>query len=116
MGTSGIQIFGRKKCRDTQKAERFFRDRGISYQFVDLQIKPMSPGELKSVLRTIETDALIDSQSAEYRQRAMQWMEYDPLEELARQPALIRTPVVRRGSDATVGHDPDGWLRLATAP
>ena len=113
MGATTIQIFGRKKCRDTQKAERFFKDRGIAYQFVDLQVKAMSAGELNSVLQKIAVEQLIDSESAAYKKRGMAWMEYDPVEELVEEPGLMRTPVVRRGADATVGHDPDGWLRLA---
>ncbi len=108
-----IQVFGRKKCRDTQKAERFFKDRSVAYQFVDLNIKPMSPGELKSVVAVIDAEKLIDSDSAAYKQRGMAWMQYDPQQELAEYPQLMRTPVVRCGKDATVGFDPDGWSRLA---
>lgn len=44
-----IQIFGTKKCNDTKKAERFFKERGIKYQFVDMKEKGMSKGEFNSV-------------------------------------------------------------------
>ena len=113
MGATTIQLFGRRKCRDTQKAQRFFKDRGIAYQFVDLNVKPMSPGELKSVVAVIDAEKLIDSDSAAYRKRGMAWMQYEPQQELAEHPQLMRTPVVRCGADATVGFDPDGWSRLA---
>ena len=44
-----IQIFGKKKCFDTKKAERFFKERGIKYQFIDMKEKGMSKGEFRSV-------------------------------------------------------------------
>ena len=44
-----IQIYGTRKCNDTKKAERFFKERGIKYQFVDMKEKCMSKGELTSV-------------------------------------------------------------------
>lgn len=113
MGDSSIQIFGRKKCRASQKAERFFRDRGIPYQFVDLERKPMSAGELRSVLDKVSADDLIDSESPSYRKRGMAWMEFDAVEELAEDPGLMRTPVVRRGSDAAAGENLAAWKRLA---
>lgn len=112
MAESSIQIFGRKKCRTTQKAERFFRDRGIRYQFVDLDLRPMSTGELRSVLNNIAAEELIDPESQSYRRRGMAWMEFDAADELADDPTLMRTPVVRRGAHAAAGDDPAGWKRL----
>ena len=113
MGSSAIQLFGRKKCRVTQKAERFFRDRSVSYQFIDLDRKPMSPGELTSVVQKLGAETLIDTGSPVYQRRGMQYMDFDPAEELAEHPGIMRTPVVRRGSDAVVGDEPDGWARVA---
>ena len=111
--TSSIQIFGRRKCRVTRKAERFFRDRGIPYQFVDLDLKAMSAGELRSVLQSIPASELIDAESPSYRKRGMAWMEFDAEEEIAEDPGLMRTPVVRRGSLAAAGDDPAAWKRLS---
>lgn len=113
MATTGLQLFGRKKCRITQKAERFFRDRGVSFQFVDLEQKPLSPGELSSVVAAIGAEALIDSDGTVFRSRGMQHLVYDPMVELMEHPGLVRSPVVRRGAAACVGDDPDGWKRLA---
>jgi glutaredoxin len=41
-----IQIFGTSKCQDTRKAQRFFKERGIPFQYVDLAVKGLSKGEL----------------------------------------------------------------------
>ncbi len=113
MATTGLQLFGRKNCRITQKAERFFRDRGISFQFVDLEQKPLSRGELSSVAAAVGVEALIDTDSKTFRSRGMQHLVYEPMEELMEHPGLVRSPVVRRGAAACVGNDPDGWKRLA---
>ena len=60
-----IQIFGRKKCFDTKKAERFFKERKVKYQFIDINEKPMSKGEMNNILRCIDTNVLINIKSKE---------------------------------------------------
>ena len=108
----GIQIIGTKKCRETQKTERYFKERNIAYHFVDLNQRALSPGELQSVVRAIGADALIDSDSKIYNKKGMQYMDFDPVEELSENPLLMRTPVVRDGHKAVLGYDPDGWKVL----
>lgn len=104
-----LQIIGTKKCKDTRKAERFFRDRGISYQLVDLASRSLSEGELASIAAKIDPKDLIDTESKQYRKRGFAYMEYDPLEEIAEDPALLRTPVVRSDSGVTVGDQEETW-------
>ena len=104
-----IQIFGTKKCKSTQKAVRFFKERGISPHQVDLKEKGISPGELSSVARAVGADGLIDTESKVYREKGMAYMEFDPLEEILENPLLLKTPIVRRGGEATVGLAAETW-------
>lgn len=105
-----IQIFGTKKCQDTRKTERYFKERKISYQFIDLTIKGLSKGELQSVQRFINLKSLIDSQGKEYQTRNMQYIVHNTENMLLQYPALFKTPIVRNGTiGATVGYCPDVW-------
>ncbi len=107
-----IQIFGTKKCADSRKAERWFKERGLKVQFIDLKQKGMSPGEFKSVAAKVGIEALIDRDGTRYRDRGLKFAApTGPRIEqlLCDDPLLLRTPVVRRGKDATVGFQPDTW-------
>jgi arsenate reductase-like glutaredoxin family protein len=109
-----LQIFGTHKCPDTRKAERFFKERDLPYQFVDLADKGISPGELAAIRKAIGVEALMDSSSKRYKDRGLAYMDFDVEEEILADPLLLRTPVVREGTKAVAGHDPEGWARLAT--
>jgi len=105
-----IQIFGRKKCQDTRKAERYFKERKIRYQFIDLMIKGLSKGELNSIERFINLKNLLDAQSKEYQKRNMQYIVHNTEDMLLQYPLLFKTPIVRNGTvGATVGYCPDIW-------
>lgn len=105
-----IQLFGTKKCQDTRKAERYFKERKISYQFIDLTIKGLSKGELQSVQRFINLKSLIDTQSKEYQKRNLQYIVHNTENILLEHPLLFKTPIVRNGTvAATVGYCPDIW-------
>ncbi len=105
-----IQIFGTKKCQDTRKAERYFKERKISYQFIDLTIKNLSKGELQSVQRFIPITDLIDTQSKEYQKRNLQYIVHNRESILLEHSALFKTPIIRNGTvAATVGYCPDIW-------
>ena len=108
-----IQIFGTKKCNDTRKAERFFRERGLKVQFIDLREKGISPGELRSIVRTVPLPELIDNEGKEYERLNLKYIRHNVEEELLAHPLLFRTPIARLGQEATVGHDPDTWRRFA---
>lgn len=105
----GIQIFGTKKCQETRKAERFFKERNISFQFIDLAEKGMSKGELESVKATVKLENLIDRNGKEFQKRNLKFMAFDIAEELLKNPLLFATPVVRDGRKATVGYQPEVW-------
>lgn len=110
-----IQIYGRKKCKDTRKAERFFKERRIPIQSIDLDVKAPGPRELELFAQAVGADGLIDTEGKEYRTRGLAYMDYDPLEEIAEDPALLRTPIVRDGREVAVGADEAFWKRLAEA-
>ena len=104
-----IQIFGKSKCFDTKKAERFFKERRIRYQFVDILKYGMSMGELKSVAKAVGLDALVNKEDQDYP--VYQYLATDEarLAKLYDIPDMIKTPVVRNGRSATVGYCPDIW-------
>ncbi len=104
-----IQIFGKSKCFDTRKAERFFKERRIRYQFVDILKYGMSMGELKSVAKAVGLDALVNKEDQDYP--VYQYLATDEarLAKLYDIPDMIKTPVVRNGKSATVGYCPDIW-------
>jgi arsenate reductase-like glutaredoxin family protein len=113
----GLQIFGTKKCPATRKAERFFRDRDIPYQFVDLAEKTMSRGELESVIASTggKSEALVDLKGKRAVDRGLAWLDTDLVAELAADPLLLRTPIVRDGKRAAVGDDPRAWAAFLPA-
>ena len=106
-----IQIFGKKKCFDTQKAERYFKERRIKFQSIDMVSKGMSKGELDSVIRAVGLRNLIDTESPLYKAKNVDRMTTPALitEILLENPKLIKTPVVRNGQKATVGFVPEIW-------
>lgn len=108
-----VQIFGTRTCPDTRKAERFFKERGVRYQFIDLSQKGISPGELSSVAAALGIESLVDANSKTYIERGMAYLECDLAEELAADWRLLRTPIVRNGRRAAVGCDPKAWADLA---
>lgn len=104
-----IQIFGTKKCKETQKAERFFKERGIKYHFRDLSEKGMSKGELDSVKRKFTIEELIDTEGKQYSKRNLQYIIHDIETELLEDPLLFKTPIVRNGNNVTIGNCPEIW-------
>jgi arsenate reductase (glutaredoxin) len=105
-----IQMFGTKKCQDTRKAERFFKERNIEFHFRDLSEKGISPGELENISRVIPPDDLIDKEGKQFRKRNLQFMKFNTEAELLSDPLLFRTPIVRNGKLVTVGYTPEVWL------
>lgn len=110
MASAIVQIFGTRKCKDTQKAERFFKERRIRIQRVALEEKAMSKGEIDSVCRAIGgSDKLVDPGSKEFERLGLKYVRRDWVQALMEHPMLTKTPVVRVGTRATVGHAPDVW-------
>lgn len=104
-----LQIFGFKNCSETKKAERYFKERRIAFHSINMDEKPLSVGELRSILNSVTPDELLDTEGKEYRRLQLQYMQFDPIDKIIENPRLIRTPIVRRGKVATVGFRPDVW-------
>ncbi len=107
-----IQIFGTKKCFDTKKAERYFKERRVKYQLIDMKEKVMSRGEFQSVLKAVGgLDALIDEKAKDQDLLALvrYLTDADKLEKVFENQHLIQTPIVRNGKLATIGFQPDVW-------
>ncbi|UOO37012.1 ArsC family transcriptional regulator [Oscillospiraceae bacterium CM] len=104
-----IQIFGKSKCFETKKAERYFKERRVKFQSIDMLQKGMSRGEFGSVKAAVGLDALTDhdAKGAEI----LKYLASDAAreEKLLENPAFIKTPIVRNGKKATVGFCPDVW-------
>lgn len=110
-----IQLFGKKKCFDTKKAERWFKERRIKFQSVDLLRFGLSGGEFDSVLRAVGgVDALIDWDAKSPEIDLMRYMDDKRAKEdkLFDHPELMKTPIVRNGKQATTGYRPDVWERV----
>ena len=104
-----IQIFGKSKCFDTKKAERWFKERRIRFQSIDLLRYGMSRGEFQSVQRAVGLEAMLNEKAP--GAEVVQYLAYDAdkAEKLMEDPSLLRTPIVRNGRQATVGYCPDMW-------
>ena len=107
-----IQIFGTKKCNDTKKAERYFKERGIKFQFIDMKEKGLSKGELTSVASANGGIANLVNPDAKDKD-AVALFQYiadeDKLEKLLENQQIIKTPIVRNGKQSTLGYQPDVW-------
>jgi len=104
-----IQIFGKKKCFDTKKAERYFKERRIKFQNIDLLRYGMSRGEFDSVKRAVGLANLIDPAAPDAPLLTYLAYDADREEKLLDDPGLMKTPIVRNGKHATVGFCPDVW-------
>ena len=104
-----IQIFGKNKCFDTKKAQRYFKERRVKFQYVDVIKYGMSRGELSSVKNAVGLEAMIDKDDEDYP--LVQYLASDEakLDKLYEEPFLIKTPIVRNGKQATVGYCPEVW-------
>jgi len=107
-----IQIFGKSKCFDTKKTERYFKERGIKFQSIDIIKYSLSKGEYQSVKSAIGSiEKLIDTQSKEYENGYINYLasDEDKEEAIIANPAIFKTPIVRNGKLATVGYSPEIW-------
>ncbi len=107
-----IQIFGTKKSSDTRKAERYFKERGIRFQSIDLKEKGLSKGEFQSVLQAVGSlESMIDQDCKDKDLLALikYVAEEDKAQKVMENPAVLKQPIVRNGKQATVGYQPDVW-------
>lgn len=107
-----IQIFGTKKSFDTKKAERYFKERGVKYQFIDMKEKGLSKGELNSVKQALGGLSAILDENCRDRD-ALALIQYiageDREEKILENQQVLKTPIVRNGRQATVGYRPEIW-------
>lgn len=107
-----IQIFGRTKCFDTKKAQRYFKERGIKFQFIDLKEKPMSKGEFNSIKQAVGGyEKLIDEKCKDKDILALikYIAEEDREAKILENQQVLKTPLVRNGKKASIGYQPDIW-------
>lgn len=108
-----IQIYGTAKCFDTKKAQRYFKERGIKFQFVDLAKFGMSKGEYNSIKNALKmkVDDLVDEKSKKYDSSFIKYLASEEAKEekLLENQELFKTPIVRNGKKATLGYCPEIW-------
>jgi arsenate reductase-like glutaredoxin family protein len=107
-----IQIWGTKKSFDSKKAERYFKERSIKYQFIDMKEKGLSKGEFNSVCQSVGSlEQLIDNDCKDKDLLAL--IQYiaaeDKAEKILENQKILKTPIVRNGKQATVGYQPEVW-------
>jgi arsenate reductase-like glutaredoxin family protein len=104
-----IQIIGTRKNQDTRKVDRFFRERGIRCHLVDLNERSLTEGELRNICRKLDPEELLDQDSKAFSKAGLAYMVYDPFEEIIKNPAVLKIPIVRCGKDVTIGLKPEIW-------
>ncbi len=115
-----LQIFGTRKCPGTRQAERFFKERRVSFHLIDIAEKGPSAGELRKIAQAVGgVDKLLDRDGKRYLDRGLKYAApTGPRIEkvLLDDPLLLRTPIVRAGDRATVGITPDVWATWLVRP
>src|SRR5271166_1487796 len=112
-----VQIFGLKNSQATRAAERFFKERRIPIQLIDLKQKPMSPGEIKRFIERFGLPALLDTDSKSYADAGLKYLKVSDaelLQRIERDPALLRLPLVRAATGLSVGEDEESWKAMAS--
>ncbi len=115
----GVQVFGRKDSRDTQKALRFFKERRVPVHFVDVATHPPAPGELRRFVQRLGVAALLDTDGRRYRDLGLAYLrstDDELLDRLIADPGLLRLPLVRSGAAFTVGSAEPTWTAWLRAP
>lgn len=110
-----IQIYGTAKCFDTKKAQRYFKERNIKFQFVDLAKYGMSKGEYQSIKRALgmKLEDLVNEKSKKYESSFIKYLASEEAKEekLLENQELFKTPIVRNGKKATLGYCPEEWKK-----
>jgi arsenate reductase-like glutaredoxin family protein len=113
-----VQVFGTRRCNETKKALRFFKERRIKTHFVDLEQRPASVGELRHFGQKYGWGALLDRQGKRYQDRHLHLTsvaESQVLPLLEADPLLLVTPLVRAGNELAVGWDEARWRAFLKA-
>ena len=107
-----IQIFGTKKSFDSKKAERYFKERGIKYQFIDMKEKGLSKGEFNAVCQAVggyEKPIAPDFRDNDLFAMIRYSAEEDRAEKILENQKILKVPIVRNGKQAAIGYEPDIW-------
>ena len=106
-----IQIYVSKKNPDVLKAERFFKERRIPYQLMDLKKHKLGQKELDTFIRAVGAQALVDREGKKALERPVAHMSDERYiaAALLDDPSALRTPIVRNGAKVTVGADEETW-------
>ena len=113
---TNVQIFGVRNSQATRAAERFFKERQVAIQLVDLKQKPMSPGEIKRFIECFGLAALLDTESKAYVDAGLKYLKVsdsDLLQRVERNPALLKLPLVRAAHRLSIGNDEESWKAMA---
>jgi len=111
-----IQIFGLKGSQSTRAAERFFKERGVKIQSIDLKQKPMAPGEIRRFIEKFTLTGLLDTESKSYLDADLKYLKVSDSELLGKMeadPKLLRLPLVRAAKLISIGHDEASWKEMA---
>jgi arsenate reductase (glutaredoxin) len=114
-----VQIFGVKNSQATRAAERFFKERRATIQMVDLNLKPMSRGEITRFIDRFGLAGLLDVEGKAYIEGGLQYLKLSDaelLERIEREPRLLRLPLVRAANRVSIGHDQNSWKEMLTPP
>jgi len=114
-----VQIFGVKNSQATRAAERFFKERRVGIQFVDLKQRPMAPGEIRRFIERFGLTELIDREGKAYVDAGLKYLKASDSELLGRierDPRLLRLPLIRAANRLSIGHDEDSWRAMLAAP
>jgi arsenate reductase-like glutaredoxin family protein len=107
-----VQIFGIKSSQETRAAERFFKERRVPIQMMDLKQRPMAPAEIRRFTDRFGLAALLDTESSAYVDAGLKYLRMSDAEWLARierEPKLLRLPLVRAGNRVSIGRDEEAW-------
>lgn len=107
-----VQIFGVKNSQATRAAERFFKERRVEIQLVDLRKKPMAAGEIRRFVERFGLAGLLDAEGKEYTAAGMKYLRLtddELIRRIEREPLLLRLPLVRAGKRLSVGQDVEAW-------
>ena len=113
-----IQVFGVKSSQPTRAAERFFKERRIPIQMIDLKVKPLAPGEIKRFIDRFTLAGLVDNQSSVYADAGLKYLrvsDSELMQKIEREPKLLRLPLVRCGNQLSMGHDEAAWKAMAAS-
>lgn len=113
----GVQIFGVKNSQATRAAERFFKERRVTIQMVDLKQRALAAGEIRRFVEKFGWDGLLDREGKAYTDAGLKYLkvsESDLLARIEKEPLLLRLPLVRGANRLSVGKDEEAWKVMAS--